>query len=93
VRLKRTGKISPTTDNFKIKFYTPLVCSCLCKITKFYSVVFNFDKVTVVCAAVNETAAAARRPAVTGGGGANKMAAAIGGVSEPKIQDFQPSLK
>jgi len=34
-------------------------------------------------------AAAARRPAVTGG---SKMAAAIGGVSEQKIQDFQPSL-
>ena len=36
----------------------------------------------------------ARRPAVTGGGGASKMAAvaAISGVSEQKIQDFQPSL-
>jgi len=31
---------------------------------------------------------------VTGdGGGASKMAAAIGGVSEQKIQDFQPSLR
>jgi len=31
---------------------------------------------------------------VTGGGGTSKMAAgtAIGGVSEQKIQDFQPSL-
>jgi len=28
----------------------------------------------------------------TGGGGASKMAAAIGGFSEQKIQDFQPSL-
>jgi len=28
---------------------------------------------------------------VAGGGGASKMAAAIGGVSEQKIQDFQPS--
>jgi len=27
-----------------------------------------------------------------GGGGASKMAAAIGGVSEQKIRDFQPSL-
>jgi len=26
-----------------------------------------------------------------GGGSASKMAAAIGGVSEQKIQDFQPS--
>ena len=35
-----------------------------------------------------------RRPAVTGGGGASKMAmaAAIGSISEQKIQDFQPSL-
>jgi len=38
------------------------------------------------------SAAAARRSAVTGGGGASEMAA-IGGVSEQKIQDFQPSLK
>jgi len=31
---------------------------------------------------------------VTGdGGGASKMAAAIGGGSEQKIQDFQPSLR
>jgi len=32
---------------------------------------------------------------VTGGGGASKMAAAaaIGGVSEQKIQDFQPSFR
>jgi len=30
---------------------------------------------------------------VTGGRGASKMAAAKGGVSEQKIQDFQPSLK
>jgi len=30
---------------------------------------------------------------VTGGGGAGKMAAATGGVSEQKIQDFQPSLR
>jgi len=44
-----------------------------------------------VCAGLNESAAA-RRSAVTGGGGASEMAA-IGGVSEQKIQDFQPSLK
>jgi len=37
-------------------------------------------------------AAAARRPAVTGDG-ASKMAAAIGGVSEQKTQDFQPSVR
>jgi len=36
-------------------------------------------------------AAAARRPAVTGDG-ASKMAAAIGGDSGQKIQDFQPCL-
>jgi len=35
---------------------------------------------------------AARRPAVTGGGGASKMAAAMGGVSEQEIRDFQLSL-
>jgi len=29
----------------------------------------------------------------TGGGGASKIEAAIGGVSEQKIQDFQPSLR
>jgi len=36
-----------------------------------------------------------RRPAVTGGGGASKMAmaAAIGSISEKKIQDFQPRLR
>jgi len=28
-----------------------------------------------------------------GGGGGSKMATAIGGVSEQKIQDFQPSLR
>jgi len=45
------------------------------------------------CAECFIPAAAARRPAVTGGsGGASKMEAAIGGVSEQKIQDFQPSL-
>jgi len=38
-------------------------------------------------------AEAARRPAVTGGGGVSKMAVAIGGVSEQKIQDFQPSVR
>jgi len=37
-------------------------------------------------------AEAARRPAVTGGG-VSKMAVAIGGVSEQKIQDFQPSVR
>jgi len=37
--------------------------------------------------------AAARRPAVIGGGGASKMTAAIGGVSEQFIQDFQTSLR
>jgi len=42
-----------------------------------------------VCAGLNESAAA-RRSAVTGGGGASEMAA-IGGVSEQKIQDFQPA--
>jgi len=30
---------------------------------------------------------------VTGGGGVSKMAVAIGGVSEQKIQDFQPSVR
>jgi len=40
-------------------------------------------------------AEAARRQAVTGGGGGgvSKMAVAIGGVSEQKIQDFQPSVR
>ena len=48
----------------------------------------------VVCVGLNESAAA-RRVFFTGGGGASKMAAAaaIGGVSEQKIQDFQPSLR
>jgi len=48
-----------------------------------------------LCAAaadLNESAAAARRPAVTGGGGASKMAAAMSGVSEQEIRDFQLSL-
>lgn len=31
----------PNDWHFKITFYMPLVCSCLCKITKFYSVIFN----------------------------------------------------
>ena len=39
-----SGSISPATGNFYIKFYTPLLCSCLCKITQFYSAIFNFDK-------------------------------------------------
>jgi len=37
--------------------------------------------------------AAACRPAVTGGIGTSKMAVAIGGVNEQKIQDFQLSLR
>jgi len=39
-----SGNISPTTDNFSIKFYTPIVVSYLCKITKFYSIISTFDK-------------------------------------------------
>jgi len=31
-------------DNFLAKFYTPVVCSYLCKITKFYSIIGKFDK-------------------------------------------------
>ena len=27
-RIVFSGNISPTTENLKIKFYTPLVCSC-----------------------------------------------------------------
>jgi len=33
---------SPTTEIFKIKFYTPFVCSQLRKTTKFYSLVGYF---------------------------------------------------
>jgi len=39
------GNISPTTENIKIKFYTLILCSYLCKITKFYPIISNYDKV------------------------------------------------
>jgi len=42
---KNFGNISTVTENFYIKFYTPILCLYLCKITKFYSVISNFDKV------------------------------------------------
>ena len=47
--LKFFGNISPTTENFKLKFYAPrpILCSYLCKITKLYSNISNFDKVKV----------------------------------------------
>ena len=38
-------------------------------------------------------AAASCRPAVTGGGGTSKMAAAIGSISEQKLEGFQTSLR
>ena len=40
-----SGNISPTTDNFKLKFYMLIVCSYQRKITKFYLVIIYFDKV------------------------------------------------
>jgi len=37
-------KVSPKTENFKIEFYTLILCSYLCKITKLYLIITNFDK-------------------------------------------------
>jgi len=43
--LKIFGNISATTEHFSIKFYAPFVCSYLCKITKFYSIITYSDTV------------------------------------------------
>jgi len=45
IPVKIFGSISPMIENFKIKFYTPFICSYLRKITKFYSIISNFDTV------------------------------------------------
>jgi len=42
--LKIFCNVSPTTEKLK-KIYTPFVCSYLHQISKFYSIIFNFDKV------------------------------------------------
>ena len=39
----------PNDWEFKLKFYTPIVCSYLRQITKFYSVISNIDKVVLHC--------------------------------------------
>jgi len=45
--LRFSANISPTTENFKIKFYTSIVRLYPRKIAKFYSIagIYNFDEV------------------------------------------------
>ena len=43
--LRFSENISPMTVNFQMKFYTPIVCSFIRWVTKFYSFVSNSDKV------------------------------------------------
>jgi len=45
IPIKIFGNISPMTENVKIKFHTPIVCSYLRKIANFYSIISNSDKV------------------------------------------------
>jgi len=45
IPIKIFGNISPMTENVKIKFHAPIVCSYLRKITNFYSIISNSDKV------------------------------------------------
>ena len=44
-RLRYPLNISPTTEYFKIKFFTLFACSCPSKITRFDSVICNCDRV------------------------------------------------
>jgi len=44
ITLRLSGNISPTTESFKIKFYTPLVCSYLCIITNFIQLSLTLTK-------------------------------------------------
>jgi len=42
---RSSGDISPTIENFKIKYFTPTVRSYPRKITEFYPVICNCDKI------------------------------------------------
>jgi len=39
------GNVFPTTENFKIKFHTFIVCSYLRKSAKFYTIISKLDNV------------------------------------------------
>jgi len=45
IPLRFSETFFPTTENFKAKFYKPIVCTYLCQTTKFYLIISKFDKV------------------------------------------------